>query len=78
MEPLESWSGLLINAVIQCIYAVLKRVIFAVSEEELVEGEDPLSVVLQCQISDSADEDGLSRLLKHLGDSPWCESLPSS
>ena len=59
----------------QCIYAVLKRVIFAVGEEELAEGEDPLSVALERQISYFADEDGLSRLLKHLGDSPWCEVL---
>lgn len=57
----------------QCIYAVLKRVIFAVSEEELGEGEEKLAVVLERQISYFADEDGLNRLLMHLGDSPWCE-----
>ncbi len=66
---------MLTSAVAQCIYAVLKRVIFAVGEEELAEGEDPLSVALERQISYFADEDGLSRLLKHLGDSPWCEVL---
>lgn len=59
----------------QCIYAVLQRVIFAVAEEELANGEEPLSVVLERQISYFADEDGLNGLLKHLGDSPWCEVL---
>lgn len=57
----------------QCIYAVLKQVIFAVNEEDLAEGELPLSLVLERQISYFADEEGLSRLLNHLGDSPWCE-----
>jgi serine/threonine protein kinase len=51
---------------VQCTYVVLKRVIFAV-------GEEALSVVLERQISYFADEDGLNGLLKHLGDSPWCE-----
>jgi serine/threonine protein kinase len=60
---------------VQCIYAVLKRVIFAVDEEELAEGEEPLSVTLERQISYFADEDGLNGLLKHLGDSPWCGVL---
>lgn len=59
----------------QCIYAVLKKVIFAVHRDELAEGEEPLSLVLERQISYFADEDGLSALLKHLGDSPWCEVL---
>ncbi|KAL8928756.1 MAG: hypothetical protein Q9208_001534 [Pyrenodesmia sp. 3 TL-2023] len=58
---------------IVCIYAVLKRVIFAVDEEELREGEDVLSVVLTRQMSYFADLDGLHGLLKHLGNSPWCE-----
>lgn len=59
----------------QCIYAVLKRVIFAVDEEELAKGEEPLSIVLERQISYFAGEDEFSGLLKHLGDSPWCEVL---
>jgi hypothetical protein len=69
------WEWLFTSAVVQRIYTVLKRVIFAVDEEELAEGEEPLSVVLERQISYSADEDGLNGLLKHLGDSPWCEVL---
>ncbi|KAL9119080.1 MAG: hypothetical protein Q9187_004366 [Circinaria calcarea] len=56
-----------------CIYAVFQRVIFAVGDEELAEGEDRLSHVLERQISYFAEEDGLNGLLKHLGDSPWCE-----
>ncbi|TAQ88176.1 hypothetical protein B7494_g3490 [Chlorociboria aeruginascens] len=58
-----------------CIYAVLKRVIFAVDKEKLAEGEEILAVVLERQISYFADEDGLNGLLQHLGDSPWCEVL---
>lgn len=59
----------------QCIYAVLKRVIFAVGDEELAEGEEPLSIILERQISYFADEDGLNGLLRYLGDSPWREVL---
>ncbi|KAH7391070.1 kinase-like domain-containing protein [Phaeosphaeria sp. MPI-PUGE-AT-0046c] len=54
-----------------CIYAVHKRVIFAVGEEELEEGVEPLAVVIERQISYFADEDGLSGFLNHLGDNPW-------
>jgi serine/threonine protein kinase len=57
----------------QCIYAVLKRVIFAVAEGKLAEGEELLLVVLERQISYFADKDGLNALIAHLGDSPWCE-----
>ena len=48
-----------------------KRVIFAVGEEELGEGVEPLAVVIERQISYFADEDGLSGFLKHLSDNPW-------
>ncbi|KAN0078895.1 hypothetical protein V8E54_005408 [Elaphomyces granulatus] len=44
------------SAVVQCIYAVLRRGIFAVDEAD---GEEPFSVVLERQISYFADEDGL-------------------
>ena len=57
----------------QCIYTLIKRVIFAVNEEELAEGEEVLAMVLERQISYFADEDGLNGLLKYLGDSPWCQ-----
>lgn len=56
----------------QCIHAVIKRVIFAVDEEKLAEGEEVLSVVLERQVSYFADEEGLNGLLEHLGDNPQC------
>ena len=59
----------------QCVYAMTKRVIFAVNEEEVGEGEEVLGHVLERQISYFADLDGLNALMKHLGDSPWCEVL---
>ena len=52
---------------------MLKRVIFAVGDEELEEGIEPLSIVLERQISYFADEAGLDGFLKHLGDNPWSE-----
>jgi hypothetical protein len=59
----------------ECIYAVTKQVIFAVEEEDLDEDEEPLAVILERQISYFADEEGLNGLLKHLGESPWCQVL---
>lgn len=50
-----------------------KQVIFAIEGEDLGEGEEPLAVVLERQISYFADEEGLNGLLMHLGDSPWCQ-----
>lgn len=55
----------------QCIYAVLKRVIFAVGDEELKEGEDKLAIILERQLSYFSDLEGLIGLLQYLGDSPW-------
>ncbi|KAH9224723.1 kinase-like domain-containing protein [Leptodontidium sp. 2 PMI_412] len=60
---------------IVCIYAVTKQVIFSIEGEDLGEGEEPLAVVLERQISYFADEEGLNGLLRHLGDSPWCQIL---
>ncbi|EFE35187.1 uncharacterized protein ARB_06144 [Trichophyton benhamiae CBS 112371] len=54
-----------------CIYAVHKRVIFAVGEEELEERINPLSIIIERQISYFANEDGINGLVKYLGDSPW-------
>ncbi|KAK2766244.1 hypothetical protein FQN54_007761 [Arachnomyces sp. PD_36] len=57
-----------------CIYAMHKRVIFAVGEEELDEGVDRLAIVIERQISYFADEDGLGEFLKQLGsDNPWVQ-----
>jgi len=74
-KTLRVSKWLLTSVIVQCIYAVLRRIIFAVDEVELAEGEEPLSVVLERQISYFADEDGLDGLLKHLGDSPLCVVL---
>ena len=60
---------------VQCISAVLKRLIFAVDEDKLEEGANELADILERQISYFADEDGLNALLKHLDDSPWCQVL---
>lgn len=57
----------------QCIYAILRRVIFAVDERELVEGEVALAVVLEQQMLYFGNEGGLEGLFTHLGDSPWRE-----
>jgi len=57
----------------KCIYAITKQVIFAVGEEDLEAGEEPLAVILERQISYFADEEGFHAMLKHLGDSPWCQ-----
>ena len=49
-----------------------KRVIFAVGDEELEEGVDPLAIVLERQISYFPDADGIDAFLRHLGsDNPW-------
>ncbi|KAJ2986979.1 hypothetical protein NUW58_g4763 [Xylaria curta] len=58
-----------------CIFAVHKPVTFAVSEEELGEGEEILAHVLERHISYFADEEGLHALLKWLGDNPWVEKF---
>ncbi|KAJ5952025.1 uncharacterized protein N7479_010438 [Penicillium vulpinum] len=54
-----------------CICAVHRRIIFAVREDELEEGVDPLAVVIERQIFYFADEDGINGFLNHLGDNPW-------
>ena len=57
----------------QCVFAVTKRVIFAVDKDELEEGVEVLAIVLERQVSYFSDDDGFNGLMKHLGDSPWCE-----
>ncbi|KAK2759986.1 hypothetical protein FQN54_002722 [Arachnomyces sp. PD_36] len=59
---------------IVCIYAMTKRVIFAVAPEELGEGEQPLALVIERQISYFADQDSFEAFMRHIGEaSPWCE-----
>jgi serine/threonine protein kinase len=59
----------------QCIYAILRTVIFAPSPEELEDPDmEPLSIILERQLSYFAEPDTLDALLRHLGpESPWCE-----
>ncbi|KAL8974223.1 MAG: hypothetical protein Q9197_001536 [Variospora fuerteventurae] len=59
---------------IVCIYAMTKQVIFAVADEEVNEGEEKLSIVLERQLSYFSDLESLGGLLQHLGeDSPWVQ-----
>ncbi|KAF4219226.1 hypothetical protein CNMCM6805_006963 [Aspergillus fumigatiaffinis] len=57
--PLNKPSDIFSFALV-CIFALHKRVIFAIGEEELDEGVDPLAIVLERQISYFVDEDGLN------------------
>jgi hypothetical protein len=51
-----------------------QRVIFAVDDAELAEGEDKLAIVLERQISYFADELGFMAFLDYIGsESPWHE-----
>ena len=54
---------------------MLKQLVFAVRDIDLADGEEPLAVILERQISYFADEEGLGQLLNHIGDNPWCEVL---
>ena len=54
---------------------MLKHVILYVDEEALPEGEVALAHILERQISYFADLESLNGLLRHLGDSPWCQVL---
>ncbi|KAF2014219.1 kinase-like protein [Aaosphaeria arxii CBS 175.79] len=58
---------------IVCIYALLKRVIFAVEDEEIIEGEVKEAVVLERQLSYFADGDSYQGLLRYLADNPWVQ-----
>ncbi len=46
-----------------------------VDEKALPEGELALAHVLERQISYFADPESFDGLLRHLGDSPWCQVL---
>lgn len=54
----------------QCIYAMHRRVIFAVGDNELEDGVDRLAIVIERQISYFADLPGLDGFFKYLGDNP--------
>ncbi|KJY00323.1 calcium/calmodulin dependent protein kinase [Zymoseptoria brevis] len=57
-----------------CIYAMTQRVVLAVDESELLEGEEKLAIVLERQLSYFADESGYKAFLQYIGaESPWHE-----
>ncbi|KAF2493085.1 kinase-like protein [Lophium mytilinum] len=58
---------------IVCIYALIKRVIFAVGDEELHAGEEKSANVLERQISYFSDPEGFAGLLQHLGEGLWVQ-----
>lgn len=67
-------SGLLAsNACRQCIYAMTKRIIFAVDESEVPEGIELLEIVLKRHLSYFGDLEGIEGLIRYLGDSPWAQ-----
>ncbi|KAM5449678.1 hypothetical protein MaudCBS49596_004799 [Microsporum audouinii] len=70
--PLNSPSDIFSFAIV-CIYAVHKKVIFAVDESELGEGEEKLARVIERQISFFADQDSIQEFLHHIRESPWAE-----
>jgi serine/threonine protein kinase len=59
----------------QCIYVLSRTVIFALSAEEMEDPEmEPLSIILERQISYFSEPNTFDALLRHLGpESPWCE-----
>lgn len=68
-----AWTSRITDKITQCIYAVLKHVIFYIDDDAVPEGEAALAEVLERQISYFADIEGFEGLLKHLGDSPLCQ-----
>lgn len=58
---------------LQCIYAITKRVVLAVDEEEIPEGIELLDIVLERQLSYFSDLESIDGLIRYLGDSPWAQ-----
>ncbi|KAI8934633.1 hypothetical protein NX059_008326 [Plenodomus lindquistii] len=58
-----------------CIYAMTKRVIFAVDDEEVPEGIEILDIVLERQLSYFSDIESIHGLIQYLGNSPWAELI---
>lgn len=59
----------------QCIYAMTKRVIFAVDEDKVPEGIEVLDIVLERQLSYFSNLEGTEGLIQYLGDSPWAQLI---
>jgi serine/threonine protein kinase len=60
---------------LQCIYAITKRMVLAVDEEEIPEGIELLDIVLERQLSYFSDLEGIDGLIRCLGDSPWAQLI---
>ncbi|KAI0575386.1 calcium calmodulin dependent protein kinase [Pyrenophora tritici-repentis] len=58
-----------------CIYAITKRVVLAVDEEEIPERIELLDIVLERQLSYFSDLEGIGGLIRYLGDSPWAQLI---
>ncbi|EEP79499.1 predicted protein [Uncinocarpus reesii 1704] len=59
-----------------CIYAILKEAIFSMDESRLPKGVNPLSVILERQLSYFADAQSLNGFLVYLGEeNPWCNAF---
>ncbi|OBT84876.1 hypothetical protein VE02_05920 [Pseudogymnoascus sp. 03VT05] len=72
--PVNAPSDIFLFGIV-CIYVILRAVIFAPSTEELEDPDvEPLSIILERQLSYFAEPDTFDALLSHLGpESPWCE-----
>lgn len=73
--PLILVQSLIVGHLLQCIYAMLKDVIFAVEESELEDGKvEILSIVLERHLSYFADPESFEGFLRYLDeDNPWQE-----
>ncbi|SMY28943.1 unnamed protein product [Zymoseptoria tritici ST99CH_1A5] len=71
--PVEKSSDMFSFGLV-CIYAMTQRLVLAVDESELLEGEDKLAIVLERQSSYFADESGFKAFMQYIGaESAWHE-----
>ncbi|KFY10985.1 hypothetical protein V491_07379 [Pseudogymnoascus sp. VKM F-3775] len=72
--PVNSPSDIFSYGIV-CIYVVTRAVIFAPSAKDTEDPNmEPLSIILERQLSYFAEPDTFDALLRYLGsDSPWCE-----
>ncbi|KFZ01728.1 hypothetical protein V501_09833 [Pseudogymnoascus sp. VKM F-4519 (FW-2642)] len=72
--PVNSPSDMFSYGIV-CIYVLSRTVIFALSAKEIEDPEmEPLSIILERQLSYFAEPDTFDALLRYLGpESPWCE-----
>ena len=61
--------------ILRILLTTLDIVLSLVEKEDIGEGKEPLAVILERQISYSADKEGLNKFLRYLGDSLWCHEL---